>query len=43
MELGNIRNGLRLYGVTLNQVRKRFCVDDENNWALHRTMTIGKA
>ena len=31
--------------VTLNQVRKRFCAEDEENWAQHRTLwhTVGKA
>ena len=36
---------LRLNRVTLNQVRKSFCVEDEENWAQHKTLwyTIGKA
>ena len=35
----------RFNRVTLNQVRKRFCVQDEEKWAQHRTLwyTIGKA
>ena len=45
MELSVIRKRLTLNRVTLNQVRKRFRVVDEENWAQHRTMwhTIGKA
>ena len=45
MEPSIIRKRLRLNKVTLNQVRKRFCVEDEENWAQHRTLwhTIGKA
>ena len=45
LELSIICEKLRLNRVTLNQVRKRFCVEDEENWAKHRTLwhTIGKA
>ena len=45
MELSIISKRLRLNWMTLNQVRKRFCVEDEENWAQHRTLwhTIGKA
>ena len=45
LELSIVRERLRLNRVTLNQVRKRFCVEDEENWAQHRTLwhTIGKA
>ena len=45
LELSIVRERLRLNGVTLNQVRKRFCVEDEENWAQQRTLwhTIGKA
>ena len=45
LELIIIRKRLRLNRVTLNQVRRRFCVEDEENWAQHRTLwhTIGKA
>ena len=45
LELSFIRERLRHNKVTLNQVRKKFCVEDEENWAQHRTLwhTIGKA
>ena len=31
MELSIVRKRLRLNRVTLNEVRKRFCVEDEEN------------
>ena len=45
MELSIIRKRLRLNRVALNQVRKRFCVKDEEDWAQHRTLwdTMGEA
>ena len=45
LELSIVRERLRLNRVTLNQVRRRFCVEDEENWAQHRTLwhTIRKA
>ena len=45
LELIIIRKRLRLNRVIRNQVRKRFCVEDEENWAQHRTQwhTKGKA
>ena len=45
LELSIVRERLRLNRVTLNQVRKRFCVEDEENWTQHKTLwhTIGKA
>ena len=45
LELSVVRERLRLNLVTLNQVKNRFCVEDEENWAQHRTLwhTIGKA
>ena len=45
MELSIIRKRLRLNRVTLKQVRKRFCVEVEENWAQYRTLwhTIAKA
>ena len=45
LELSIFRERLRLNRVTLNQVRKRFCVEEEENWAQHKTLwhTIGKA
>ena len=33
LELSIVRERLRLNRVTLNQVRKRFCVENEENWA----------
>ena len=44
-ELSIVREKLRLNRVTLNQVRKRFCVEDEENWTQHGTLwhTIEKA
>ena len=37
--------GQRLSRVTMNQIRQRFCVQDEEVWAQHATLwhTIGKA
>ena len=45
LELSIIHRRLKLNRVVLNQVRKKFCVEDEENWAQHRTLwhTIGKA
>ena len=45
MELSIVGKRLRLNRVTVNQVRKRFYAEDEENWAQHRTLwyTIGKA
>ena len=45
LELSIVHERLWLNRVTLNQVRKRFCVEDEENWAQHRTLwyIIGKA
>ena len=45
LELSIVRERLRLNRVTLYQVRQRFCVEDEENWAQHGTLrrTIGKA
>ena len=44
LEPSIIRKRLRLNRVTPNQVRKMFCLEDEENWAQHRTLwhTIGK-
>ena len=44
-ELSIIRKRLRLNTVALNQVRKRFCVKDEEDCAQHRTLwdTMGEA
>ena len=45
MELSIVRERFRLNRVTLNRVRKRFCVEDEKKWTQHRTLwyIIGKA
>ena len=45
MELSILRQRLRLNRVALNQIRKRFCEKDEEDWAQHRTLwdTMGEA
>ena len=45
LKLSIIRERSRLNRVTMNQVGQKFCVEDEENWAKHRTLwhTIGKA
>lgn len=44
LKLSAICKRLRLSGITLNQVRRRFCAEDEEDWAEHRALwdSMGK-